>query len=135
MKPLLAALALSLLTDAALADTVTIYRYRDTDGRSHFSDTPIPGARLMEKFRYEMPVRQASGASMSKSDADGLIRIDKHLSALEAAWNEVQESERALAAAEQRRAAGAAPNENEVVGLASPGPAAPPPSAGGPGEA
>jgi hypothetical protein len=133
------AVVLLVAASSACADPVTIYRYRDADGKSHYSDKPIPGGKLIETFQYTIPTAASPQPDTSKSDAEGEARIKKHLAALEAAWAEVQASERALTTAEARQAAGNTPHESEV--LARGGPVAPgeapgeapaPPSAGGP---
>src|SRR5258706_5480965 len=128
MKYLIAAVLLA-AAGVACADSVTIYRYRDADGKSHYSDKPIPGGKLIETFQYAIPVSTTPPPDTSKSDAAAATRIRRYLASLEAAWAEVQASERALAAAEARRAAGVAPEEGETRMLT--GPATPAPTSAG----
>jgi hypothetical protein len=130
-----------MLACAAAVAAETVYKYRGADGKTLYSNRPIPGAELIETFEYTAPA-SSPRSDTSKSDAAGEERIRKQLSGLDAAWVEVQESGKALAAAEARLAAGATPEEGEVrsvAGSATPappsagGPMAPaPPSAGGP---
>ena len=139
MKALLGAVLL-VIASVAAAQSVVIYKYRGADGKMRYSDKPLSGGELIEAFEYTPPPPASPQPDTSKSDTAGEKRITKHLAELEAAWAEVQSSGRELAEAEARRAAGAAPLDNENQGLApmtnpssAVGPATPaPPSAGGP---
>jgi hypothetical protein len=135
VRTLLASCLVLAAFHAAAADPLIVYKYRMPDGRMQYSDKPIRGGELIEAFEYTPPpAPTAIRPEASKSDAAGLERIKKHLTALEAAWREVQESGRALEAAVARRETEAGPSAGEVTGLSSPGPTAPPTSAGGPGD-
>lgn len=130
MKVILITACLILASTTANAAEI-IYKYRGADGKTHYSNRVIPGAELIETFEYTPPAPSTPSPARSKSDAAGEERIKKHLSSLEAAWAEVQESGSALASAEARLAAGVTPEEGETRALG--GPATPaPPSAGGP---
>lgn len=133
MKRTLVSMLLCCACGAAWAQApLVIYKYRGTDGRMHYSDKPVRGSELIEAFEYTPPpAPPAIRPQASTSDAAGLERIKKHLGALETAWADVQESGRALAAAEELRAAGTAPGEGETQSLTGPSTPAPP-SAGGP---
>ncbi len=125
-----------LFVSAAAADT--IYKYRRADGRTVYSNRLEPGLELIESFEYRFPEPALApiGKPASKSDAAGEERIRKHLDALQAAWTEVQEATRALAAAEQRLSSGIEPHggEREAVAAAPSAfaPPPPPPDIGGP---
>lgn len=120
-----------LLAFATASAADTIYKYRGADGETLYSSQPIQGAKLIESFNYTPPETVSPSPDTSRSDAAGEVRISKQLSALDAAWVEVQESGKALAAAEARLATGATPEEGDVRGLVGPATSAPP-SAGGP---
>jgi hypothetical protein len=122
-------LACLLLASAAAAET--IYKYRRADGQVIYSNRRLPGVELVEAFEYRIPppaARSAPSASEKKAAAANDERITKHLSALDAAWREVQLATRALEAAEQRQAAGVEPQPGDRQGVAV---AAAPPTAGG----
>ena len=113
---------------AATAAAETIYKYRRADGRTTYSNRPVRGLELIETFDYKFAEPGRASAGAAKSDAEGEARIKKHLDALQAAWTEVQDASRALAAAEQRLRAGTEPQPGEREGVAS---GAAPPGAGG----
>jgi hypothetical protein len=143
------------LSLASAAGAETIYKYRRADGRVMYSNRPAAGLELIETFDYRFPApapsstdaarREAAKSEAAKSDAEGEARIRKYLDALQAAWNEVQDAGRALAAAEERLRAGDAPLLEEGRSLGGPekpavpgvgGPQAPaPPAVGGAGPA
>jgi len=140
--------ALLLLAPAVAAET--IYKYRRADGQMMYSNRPVAGLELIETFEYRFaapaPVsRDAANSDAAKSDAEAHARITKYLAALHAAWSEVQEAGKALAAAEDRLRAGVEPQLEEGRSLAGPekppappvgGPQAPAsPAAGGPAPA
>lgn len=120
----------SCLALASAAAAETIYKYRGTDGRTVYSNSPVPGARLIEKYEHEASA-PAPHRDPTKYEVDTESRIKERLSALDQAWREAQESGKALAAAEARLAAGATPGDGETRGMATPSDSAPP-AVGGP---
>jgi hypothetical protein len=120
MKMLLAA---CLLLVAAAAAAQTVYRYRGPGGETLYSNTPVPGAELIESYLYRSLEPASPRRDTSKSDAAGEARIRLQLSNLEAAWRDTQVTGKTLADAEARLAAGITPEEAEV--LARGGPPAP----------
>ena len=127
MKTLLAAGCLKLASAAAAE---TIYKYQGADGRTLYSNRPIPGAKLIESYEHEASA-PAPHRDPSKYEVEAESRIKERVAALDKAWSEVQDSGKALAAAEANLAAGAAPEEGEARGLGIPA-GATPPQAGGP---
>jgi Tfp pilus assembly protein FimV len=135
----LAALLPALLAaGAAAADTV--YKYRRPDGRVVYSNRPVPRLELIETFDYQFSPAAPPDKAAAKSAAEGEARIRDYLATLEAAWNEVQAANKALAAAEARLRAEEEPQAGERTGVASGSaspatggvPAASPPAVGGP---
>jgi hypothetical protein len=120
----------------------TIYKYRQPDGRTVYSNRVIPGAMLLETFEYEFSQPAGIQGDAEKRRLEAEERIRAHLAALEQAWNELQEARQALAAAEQRLRAGVEPLGDEPMQIVGPheraaptegGPAGPaPPAVGGP---
>ena len=108
-----------LLTPPAAAETV--YKYRRADGRVTYSNRLVPGLELIETFEYKFdaPAPASAPTGPSKSDVEGEARIRKQLDRLEAAWSEVQEATRALAAAEEKFRVGEEPQDVDRLGVAS----------------
>jgi len=131
MRKILLAAGCLMLASAAAAET--IYKYRGADGRTLYSNRPISGAKLIESYEHEASAPPPH-RDPSKYEAEAESRIKERIAALDKAWSEVQESGRALAAAEARSAAGAAPEEGEARGLGTPADSAPP-AVGGPSAA
>ena len=127
MLPRLCALAVCLLLCSAVA-AETVYKYRRADGRTVYSNRPLPRLELIETFEYKFADPAAASPVESRSAAEGEARIKKHLGALQAAWTEVQDATRALAAAEARLRAGVEPQGGDRAGVDS---GTAPPGAGG----
>jgi uncharacterized protein DUF4124 len=123
-------LAASCLALAFSAAAETIYKYRGPDGRTLYSNRLIPGAKLIESYEHAASA-PAPHRDPSKYEAEAESRIKERVAALDKAWSEVQDSGKALAAAEASLAAGAAPGEGEARGLGTPADTTPP-QAGGP---
>ena len=130
MRTVLLACGLAL---AFAAGAETIYKYRGADGRTLYSNRPIPGAKLIESYEHEASA-PAPHRDPSKYEAEAESRIKERVAALDKAWSEVQDSGKALAAAQASLAAGAAPAEGELRGLGTPADSAPP-AVGGPSAA
>ena len=103
---------------------------REAEGESQVIDLVAQrrGLELIETFEYRFadPVPARPGAA--KSDLEGEARIKKYLAALQAAWTEVQDATRGLAAAEKSLRAGLEPQSGDREGVAS---GTAPPGAGG----
>lgn len=135
-------LAVALLLLATAVAGETIYKYRQPDGRTVYSNRVLPGATLLETFEYEFSQPAGIQGDTEKRRLEAEERISAHLAALEQAWNEVQEARQALAAAEQRLRAGVEPLGDEPMQIVGPheraaptegGPQKPaPPAVGGP---
>jgi Domain of unknown function (DUF4124) len=70
----LAVLALS--AGSAAAQTITTYRWVDAQGVVHYSDTPQPGAQVIQlqsaqTYRAPAPPAGAAGAAAASKDTDG----------------------------------------------------------------
>jgi len=68
----LAALGLLLLAGGAVAQTITTYRWTDAQGVVHYSDTPQPGAQVIQlhsaqTYRAPAPPAAAKGAQAAAS--------------------------------------------------------------------
>lgn len=111
----------------------TIYKYRRADGRTIYTNQPLAEGVLIETFEYRFP-EPASAHTEPDKDKQRLEaeeRIRGHLSALEQAWQELEDAKLAFAQAEQRLRAGAELREDEARQLGGAAQPAPPP-AGGP---
>lgn len=125
---------------AAQAAAETVYKYRRPDGRTVYSNRPVSGLELIETFEYRFPPPAAASKDAARSAAEAEARIRQRLDELQAAWTEVQEAHRELAAAEEALRRGAEPEPGERAGVASgvapPAtggvPSAAPPAVGGP---
>ena len=107
------------LLAAGAASAETVYKYRRADGRTVYSNHPLPSLELIETFEYKFDKPAAANPGESKSAAEGEVRIKKHLDALQAAWTEVQDATRALSAAEARLRAGVEPQAGDRAGVDS----------------
>jgi hypothetical protein len=131
-------LALALVAGTASGEI--IYKYRQSDGRMVYSNRPLQGAELVESFEYRVTTPATGEAARPAPDVDRRVR--EYLAALDLAWREVRDADRALAEAEANLIAGVEKLEGESRALAAPAapgtpavggrlPAAPP-AAGGP---
>jgi hypothetical protein len=112
-------LACLLVASAAAAETV--YKYRRADGQVLYSNRPVRGVELIETFDYRIPaapVSVSAGAAVNAAEADA--RIKQYLASLDAAWRDVQDAGRALAAAEEKLRKGEEPLAEEVRALSGP---------------
>lgn len=128
---LLALLVFSLCAGEAAGDT--IYKYRRADGRMVYSNQPLAEGVLVETFEYRFPepAQARTEPDKEKQRLEAEERIRTHLSALEQAWQELEQAKLALVQAEERLRKGAELRDDEARQLA--GPAQPtPPAAGGP---
>jgi hypothetical protein len=128
------ALLVACLVFAAAAAAETVYKYRRADGRTLYSNRLIQGLELIETFeyRFEPPPAAAAGSEEAAARrAEISRRIERRLADLQQGWDEVQEAQKALAAAEEKLGAGAEPLEEERFIMR--GPMAPKsPAVGGP---
>jgi hypothetical protein len=79
----------------------------------------VRGLELIETFDYKFADPVPADKAASKGGADADARIRKALDTLQAAWNEVQDASRALAAAEDRLRAGVEPQAGDREGVAA----------------
>jgi hypothetical protein len=112
--------AAALLTFAGAVLAQTIYKYERPDGSLVYSDEPIRGARLIERFpagpaapvaTREQPAPPASDARQ-RADA----RADSSTSALDAADAEVRAAQKAVDDARERLQQGIEPQPGERAG-------------------
>jgi hypothetical protein len=87
----------------------TIFKYVTPDGRTFYSDKPVPGARLVEELVPPPPVTPAPSAApkapASKADATAKT-APSHTQKLDAAWREFNDAAAALEEAKRRVEAG-----------------------------
>jgi hypothetical protein len=99
--------ALGLAGTPGLAQT--IFKYVTPDGRTVYSDKPIPGARLVEELAPPPPVAPAAAAA-PKAPAPKAGSTAKpapsHSAVLDAAWREFNDAAAALEEAKRRAEAG-----------------------------
>jgi hypothetical protein len=113
---------------SAVAHADTVYKYRRADGRIVYSSTPIPGLELIESVEHKYPPVAPPRESERKAAAESEERIRTQQDRLQAAWDEVQEARRALAAAEERLRLGSEEQEGDRIGVVT---GAAPPAVGG----
>jgi hypothetical protein len=68
----IAALSLLLLAGGAIAQTITTYRWVDAQGVVHYSDTPQPGAQVIQlqsAQTYRAPAPSAAAIKAARADA------------------------------------------------------------------
>lgn len=115
---LFAALALGLATDAAAQQ---IYKYRTPDGKTIYSDKPVPGAKLEEEFLPAPAPDPAAAAAREKAVRarvrEASERAASRTQALDAVTAEVAAAEAALERARQALEAGREPAEGERTGI------------------
>jgi uncharacterized protein DUF4124 len=108
-------LAAALLAGAGPALADTIYKYQRSDGTVVYSDAPVRGARLLERFDVaQAPAAppRASSAPASADPGSAAPAEDRH-ARLEAADAEVRAAQQALDAAKARLDQGAEPLPGE----------------------
>ena len=79
----MAALGLLLLAGGAVAQTITTYRWTDAQGVVHYSDTPQPGAQviqLQQAQTYRAPGPSAAAIKAAKADAAATDPASPYLS-------------------------------------------------------
>ncbi|MCC6611296.1 MAG: DUF4124 domain-containing protein [Burkholderiales bacterium] len=101
------AIVLGLASLPGLAQTV--FKYVTPDGRTLYSDRPVPGARLVEAFAPPPPTTPAPSAApkapASRADATAKAAPDR-TQGLDAAWREFNDAAAALQEANRRLEAG-----------------------------
>ena len=116
--------AFLLLVFALLAPAAaqTVYRYVTPDGRTIFSDQPVPGAKLQGTVTPPAPPSGA-GAPVERRTpvATDKPPADNRAQRLREATQEVEAATQALAQARAQLAAGKEPLEGERTGTASGG--------------
>ena len=109
---------------AASAAAQTVYRYVTPDGRTIFSDQPVPGAKLQGTVAppappsgTPAPASGAAAAAPAPADRPGEARQQR----LREATQEVEAATQALAQARSQLEAGKEPLEGERTGTAGGG--------------
>lgn len=106
----------------APAAAQTVYRYVTPDGRTIFSDQPVPGAKLQGTVTPPVQSPGASGPGEGRRPAaTDKAPTDNRAQRLRAATEEVEAATQALAQARAQLAAGKEPLEGERTGTASGG--------------
>jgi hypothetical protein len=117
--------AFLLLVFALLAPAAaqTVYRYVTPDGRTIFSDQPVPGAKLQGTVTPPAPPSGATGPVEGRRipPAPDAPAADNRAQRLRVATQEVEAATQALAQARAQLAAGKEPLEGERTGTASGG--------------
>jgi hypothetical protein len=79
----IAAIGLLLLAGGAAAQTITTYRWVDAQGVVHYSDTPTPGAQVIQLHSaqtYRAPGPSAAAIKAARADASGGDAASPYLS-------------------------------------------------------
>jgi Domain of unknown function (DUF4124) len=106
----------------APAAAQTVYRYVTPDGRTIFSDQPVPGAKLQGTVTPPAPPSGPSGAVEGrKPAAPDAPAADNRAQRLRAATQEVEAATQALAQARARLDTGKEPLPGERTGTAGGG--------------
>lgn len=97
----------------------TIFKYVTPDGRTVYSDKPIPGARLVEELAPPPPVAPPAAAAprapAPKAEATAKS-APGHSAVLDAAWREFNDAAAALEEARRRVEAGREELPGERIG-------------------
>jgi hypothetical protein len=112
---------LLLLALAAPAAAQTVYRYVTPDGRTIFSDQPVPGAKLQGTVTPPAPPSSAPVESRKVPPAAADQPADNRAQRLRAATEEVEAATQSLAQARARLSDGKEPLEGERTGTAGGG--------------
>jgi len=109
-------LALLLAGASALAAADTIYKYQ-RDGRTVYSDSPVKGAKLVERIDLPAPPPAVSPA---RGETGGSVSdlAETRAAELAAADAQIKEAARVLKEAEARQEQGAEPKPGERLGTA-----------------
>jgi len=95
----------------------TIFKYVTPDGRTVYSDTPVPGARLVEELAPAPPGTPAAAPKAPPSkEATPATATPTRSQVLDAAWRELNDAAAAMEAAKRRVEAGREPLEGERLG-------------------
>lgn len=118
-----AALVLAVVAGAASAQS--IYRYRTADGRTIFSDRPVPGAVLEEELQ-RVPAADPAAVAAQRAAArerarDASDRAAERISALQSVDQEIRAATVALQQARAALEAGREPLPGERTGVAAEG--------------
>ena len=106
-------LALLLAGASALAAADTIYKY-ERDGRTVYSDSPVKGAKLLERIDLPAPPPAVQAPRVEPRGASELA--DTRAAELAAADAQIKEAARVLKEAEARQEQGAEPLPGERLG-------------------
>jgi hypothetical protein len=106
---------LALLAADAQAQGKTVYKVQLPDGKVEFTDSPPPGAKILQTITPQGNVTLPAPppASAAPSGASATPRAGS----IDAAMREVEQAERALAQARKAREAGREPREGETIGI------------------
>lgn len=117
------ALACALGAGSALAQKVQ--KYRTPDGRIIYSDTPVPGARLVDEIAPPPPpdpkAVEAARAAAQKQGEKTDKAVEQRIEQRSQARNEVQAAETALQKAKEALERGREPLPGERLGTATTG--------------
>ncbi|MCL4802156.1 MAG: DUF4124 domain-containing protein [Burkholderiales bacterium] len=115
------ALACALGAGSALAQKVQ--KYRTPDGRIIYSDTPVPGARLVDEIAPPPPpdpkAAEAARAAAQKQGEKTDKAVEQRIEQRSQARNEVQAAETALQKAKEALERGREPLPGERLGTVS----------------
>jgi len=89
---------------ATVADAQTIYKYRDADGRTLYSNEPLRDVVPVEAIEHRYVPPAAPKAAEAKAGIALDAKLKLRVAALDRAWIEVKDATAALEAVEARDA-------------------------------
>jgi hypothetical protein len=114
----------------------TIYKQRSADGRTTYSNSPLPGGNLVQAppsapaAPVGQPAAPERAAQSARYEEQAEARIRARVVAREIAWNEVRSAEADLAEAQRRLSAASQLQEGDLQALGGPAQPAPAPVGG-----
>jgi hypothetical protein len=100
---------------SGLATAGTIYKYERPDGTTVYSDSPVKGAKLVERLDFQEPPPAGAPAQQARDGSADDFAASR-LEAIDEADMRLQGAARALRDAEQRQEKGVEPLPGERLG-------------------
>lgn len=118
MTPIKGLVVAALISAACSLAEASVYKYRETDDSTLYSDMPDPDGTLVRRLKEEWPPSSQSaagrGLSLADSSPEGLA--ESQMDALDAADEEIRAADRALREAQERQRKAVEPLPGERVG-------------------
>lgn len=116
--------AMLLLVSAGIAQAQGVKKYVTPDGRTIYSDVPVPGAREVGKIAPPPPIQPAAQDSddeTADNDAERARQLDRRMAERSARQDKIRAAEAELESAREALANGKDPLPDERLGIAGGG--------------